>query len=206
MVSQATKSKEVQIQMFYRAQLTQEGERWLIEFPDCPGCQTFGNSREHAIERGQEALEGWLESMLDLRRVPPRPLTKEGVPVHINEKLSVALQIRLARDEQGYSQAQVADRAGLSQQQVARIESPDNNPTLASVIAVAGALGLHLELVSDELEDFSPSLRARLQRVRALFSELEQAMSGAEPSANDVPPPVKATRAPAAQRRLHGTR
>lgn len=137
--------------MYYRAKLDREGDRWLVEFEDCPGCQTFGGSREHALVRAQEALEGWLESMLDLRRVPPRPLAQAGVPVYVNGKLSIALQLRLAREEQGFSQSDVAERAGVSQQQIARLESVDNNPTLATVIAAAHALGLRLELVSDEL-------------------------------------------------------
>ncbi len=133
--------------MFYRAQLTQEGEHWLVEFPDCPGCQTFGSSREDALVRAQEALEGWLESTLELRRLPPRPLFEDGEEVYVNDKLSVALQLRLAREEQGVSQAAVAERAGLTQPQVARLESPDNNPNLQGVSAAANALGLRVELV-----------------------------------------------------------
>ncbi len=62
--------------------------------------------------RAQEALEGWLESTLELRRLPPRPLFEDGEEVYVNDKLSVALQLRLAREEQGLSQAAVAERAG----------------------------------------------------------------------------------------------
>jgi predicted RNase H-like HicB family nuclease/transcriptional regulator with XRE-family HTH domain len=198
--------------MFYRAQLDREGDRWLVEFEDCPGCQTFGNSREHAIERAQEALEGWLESMLDLRRLPPRPAAKEGEPVHINDKLGVALQLRLAREEQGYSQAQTADRAGLSQQQIARLESPDNNPTLDSVIAAAGAVGLRLELVSDASDNTaltaSPELLRKVAVAKEAFDGIAELLAAEYgPSANDnlAPVPGKSTPAPEPQHRRHGT-
>ncbi len=179
--------------MFYRAQLDREGDRWLVEFEDCPGCQTFGGSREHALERAQEALEGWLEATLDLRRLPPRPLARAGVPVYVNDKLSVSLQLRLAREEQGLSQSEVAGRAGLSQQQIARLESPDNNPTLQGVSAAANALGLRLELVSDVAE-----------AIEVLPPEVAKMIEDHGPSANDNPR-VKATRAPAPQRRRLGT-
>ena len=88
--------------------------------------------------------------MLDLRRVPPPPLAREGVPVYVNDKLGIALQLRLAREEQGLSQADVAATAGVSQQQIARLEHPDSSPKLESVAAVARALGLHVELVPIE--------------------------------------------------------
>lgn len=72
----------------YRAKLTKEGDRWLVEFPDCPGCQTFGESREHALERAQEALDGWLESHLFLFRVPPRPVATEGEPIVVASEIA----------------------------------------------------------------------------------------------------------------------
>jgi len=54
--------------MDYRARLTREGRRWLVDFPDCPGCQTFGQSQASALTAAREALEGWLEaSALGLR-------------------------------------------------------------------------------------------------------------------------------------------
>ena len=47
--------------MHYVAKLTREGKNWLVQFPDCPGCQTFGSSRDEALEMAKDALEGWLE-------------------------------------------------------------------------------------------------------------------------------------------------
>lgn len=179
--------------MFYNAQLTQEGERWLVEFPDCPGCQTFGDSREHALTRAQEALEGWLETILDLRRVPPRPTAKDGIPVYIDDKLSIALQLRLAREELGLSQTEVAARAGLSQQQIARLENPDNNPTLQGVSAAARALGLRLELV--------PGPTVTLDLFEELKKSLDEASSGDLVAAN-----APALSTEHREHRRHGTR
>src|ERR1041385_6749596 len=50
--------------MQYVARLKTEGHRTLVDFPDCPGCQTFGTSPRAAVRRAREALEGWLEAHL----------------------------------------------------------------------------------------------------------------------------------------------
>lgn len=132
--------------MEYRARITREGANWLVEFPGCPGCQTFGGSRAEALRMGQEALESWLEAHLSSGQVPPRPKAKRGVPISVNSTLSTVLQLRWSRAEQGLSQAAVAKRAGVTQQAIAKLEHPDGNPTLATIEKVASALGLKLNV------------------------------------------------------------
>jgi len=134
--------------MFYRARIFKDGDGWGVEFPDCPGCLTCADTKEEAQAAAKEALELWLESALDHGELPPKPKAKRGEAIHLDAKLGVAIQIRWAREEQGLTQAALAKTAGLTRQQVAKLESPDNNPTLESVGAVAKALGLHVELVA----------------------------------------------------------
>src|SRR5438128_2026223 len=50
--------------MQYVAVVKKEGNRRLVEFPDCPGCQTFAEAGEDPREVGRDALEGWLEAHL----------------------------------------------------------------------------------------------------------------------------------------------
>jgi predicted RNase H-like HicB family nuclease len=57
----------------YPALLTDEGSRTLVEFPDCPGCQTFVEEGDDILTRGREAIEGWLESCLKDGQTPPEP-------------------------------------------------------------------------------------------------------------------------------------
>jgi len=45
------------------ALLTEQGDGGtLIEFPSCPGCQTFAEAGEDVGAVAREALEGWLEA------------------------------------------------------------------------------------------------------------------------------------------------
>lgn len=118
-----------------------------MDFPDAPGCQTYGATEAGALGEAREALEGWLEAHLVEGRVPPRPKARRGgVPVPVGARLSAALQLRWWRAEHGVSQAEAARRAGVSQQQIAKLENPDANPTLATLEKVAGALGLRIDL------------------------------------------------------------
>lgn len=55
----------------------EEGSYW-VEFPDLPGCQTFGENLNSTVKYAQEALAGYLLTMLaEERKVP--------VPTHIHD-------------------------------------------------------------------------------------------------------------------------
>jgi len=132
--------------MFYRATVAKSGKHWLVSFADCEGCLTEGNSRTEAIENAHEALEGWLEAHLVQGNAPPRPRARKGDAIEVAPLLSAVLQIRWRREELELTQGQLAKRAGVSQQQIAKLEDPDGNPTVATLEKIAAALGLRLEL------------------------------------------------------------
>jgi predicted RNase H-like HicB family nuclease/DNA-binding XRE family transcriptional regulator len=132
--------------MFYRANVAKSGKHWLVTFPDCEGCLTEANTRTDALEAAHEALEGWLEAHLVQGSAPPRPRARKGDPIEVAPQLSAVLQIRWRREELELTQGQLAKRAGVSQQQIAKLEDPDGNPTVATLEKIAAALGLRLEL------------------------------------------------------------
>ena len=126
-----------------------------MSFPDCPGCDTFAEAGEDVYAVAHEALEGWLESALVARDVPPVPGLIEHAParkhdqlmmVTVGPLLSARVQIRSRREEFGISQQQLAEAVGVSQQAIAKIESPDANVRLETLERVAAALGLQVDL------------------------------------------------------------
>ncbi len=130
--------------MQYPAVVTREGRYVLAEFPDCPGCQTFAEDRESLESNAEEALTGWLESNLGRDLVPPRPSHKSGkdillVPVPVS--LGLRMELRWARDEAKLTQAQLAKRIGMTQQQLASLESENANPTFNTITRIAKGLG-----------------------------------------------------------------
>lgn len=136
--------------MQYVARLGKEGRRTLIEFPDCPGCHTFADPQENLESVAREALEGWLETELEHGDAPPRPKWsargQRRLPVRISPTLAVRLQLRWARLQRGLSQGELAKLVGVSRQQISSLESPDANLTLSTLLKVAAALAMDLEI------------------------------------------------------------
>ena len=134
--------------MEYQAVITKEGQRTVAEFPDAPGCQTFANPGEDIRALALEALEGWLEAYLANGKAPPRPHRHRSgpkgaklLPIPVGPTVAVRVQFRWARQDLGLSQADLAERLGVSRQQISQIESPDCNLTLETLQKVAEALG-----------------------------------------------------------------
>ena len=141
------------MQPYYEAIIKREAKHFLAEFPDCPGCQTFADSIDEVVNAAEEALEVWLESHLAHGEVPPKskqhrrhPPNAKVARVPVRAGLWAALMVRWARSEAGLSQAELARLANVSQQQIAKIENPDMNPTVGTLEKVAKALGLVLNL------------------------------------------------------------
>ena len=66
------------------------------------------------------------------------------------------------REKQGLSQAEVAQRMGVHQSSVARIEAYDSNPTFSTLrrYALAIEARLRLEAYADDGSDYAPSERS----------------------------------------------
>jgi predicted RNase H-like HicB family nuclease/DNA-binding XRE family transcriptional regulator len=138
--------------IYYVAKLTREGRHWLVNFPDCPGCQTFGGSKREAIEMAADALAGWLASTLKHGELPPLPRWREGrsmVAVPVPARLAAVTMIRQRRATLGLTQKQLAERLGVSQQQVTKIEDPDTKSSLESIEKVMHAVGVRLKFVAE---------------------------------------------------------
>jgi predicted RNase H-like HicB family nuclease/DNA-binding XRE family transcriptional regulator len=139
--------------MHYVAFVHREGKHWLAEFPDAPGCQTFADSEAELRAAAKEALHGWLEAHLVSGDAPDKPRARRRAPprhklwqIHVEPALSTVLHLRWARQAAGLSQAELAARVGVSQQQIAKLENPDENPTLRTVARVSKALGLEMSI------------------------------------------------------------
>lgn len=67
-------------------------------------------------------------------------------------------ELRTARQQRGLTQAELADRAGVSQPLIARIESEDVDPTLATLHSIVSAInGSETNLEEEDVELALPS-------------------------------------------------
>jgi antitoxin HicB len=141
-------------QVRYQAIVRRDGHATLAHFPQCPGCQTQADPGEDIYSVAQDALEGWLESHLVQGQIPPLPSPRKhraptgarSIDIPISPSLAVRIQLRVARHRAGLSQGALAKKVGVSQQQIAALESPDANLTLSTLLKVAQALGQEVEI------------------------------------------------------------
>lgn len=119
--------------------LREEGqEYYLVEFPDLPGCLTYGNTEEEALFNAKEALTGYLESIDSRSMVIPDPSTIKGKNVKYifpNKNVSFAIWLKKNREKSGLSQKDIAEKLKIAYQTYQRFENPEKaNPTLKTII------------------------------------------------------------------------
>ena len=119
-----------------------------------------------------EALEGWLETHLEYGDVPPRPRAhRGGVPIAVRTGLDVAIQIRWLRDKLGLTQAELARRVGVSQQQIAKLEKASSNPTIRTLVELTDKVGARVLIELGPPAVHRKGLLAKRHRSPAMSSQ-----------------------------------
>jgi antitoxin HicB len=131
--------------MTYNCTIEQEGDMFIVQFPDMPNIQTYGNTHEEALAMAQEALEGCLESDISRGLPIPPPVYKKGYPISVANHIALSLRLRELRGEQ--SQTDIARKLGLSYQSYQRLENPRKaNPTVKTLERIARVYGRELSI------------------------------------------------------------
>jgi DNA-binding XRE family transcriptional regulator len=141
------------LQFVAYAQASRNGA-WRVTFPDIDGLEASAATEDEVTETALAVLEGQLRAELADGRRPSWPgmhrravRSEKTFRLTIPAGLAIAVQVRRLRTDNGWSQAELARRIGVSQQQVARVEDPDANPTVETVAKVAKAFDQPLVVV-----------------------------------------------------------
>ncbi len=123
----------------YLAKITydKKDKSYNVEFPDLPGCLTYGDTLEDALAYAKDALTGYLES-IDLRKIDiPKPSKLKGKNIHYiqpEKKVAFAIWLKTKRIEARYSQKQLAQKLDITFQSYQRYENPQKTiPTLKTI-------------------------------------------------------------------------
>jgi DNA-binding XRE family transcriptional regulator len=65
----------------------------------------------------------------------------------LGQAYDIAVQVMMLRDKHGLTQAELAERCGVDQADISRIERGDINPTTRTLQRIAEALGAEVRLV-----------------------------------------------------------
>lgn len=94
---------------------------------------------KHSTPSGDDFVT-WLEELVESQPEAKEAAAEEGV------RLYLARALRMAREASGMTQADLAEESGLKQSMVSRLERPDYNPTLQTVLRYLRAVGAELVL------------------------------------------------------------
>lgn len=115
----------------------EENNTYSVEFPDLPGCFSWGETLEEAKAQAEEALTGYLESLDSRRLTIPEASSRAGneiYPIAPNLNVSFAITLKQEREKQGLTQKEVAKKMGVAWSAYQRIENPrKTNPTLSTI-------------------------------------------------------------------------
>jgi len=130
----------------YPAKIWKESNgSYSVEFPDLPGCFSWGETLEDAKEQAKEALNAYLESLDSRSQAIPSPSKQKGKDIyHISPDIHIAFAITLKqeREKQGLTQKEVAEKMGVAWSAYQRIENPKKtNPTLTTIDKLQKVLG-----------------------------------------------------------------
>jgi antitoxin HicB len=134
----------------YQAKIYKDGKSYSVEFPDLPGCISMGDTLEEAKTMAQDALSLYLEEAKDPQWTVPKPKTRKGREyywIRPGLEVSIPLMLRQKRIEAGFTQAQMAQKLGITIQQVQKLETPGkSNPTVKTLERISQALNVGLEI------------------------------------------------------------
>lgn len=136
--------------MYYRATFYRHDDKLWVDFPGCPGCKSSRLSERYSKQDAKEVLETWLTERLTASLEIPKPhhdgFIIGGVDfIEVSLSIAFPIELRWKRKELGLSQAEVAERLGISQQSFARLERPSANPRLSTIDKLS-SVGLCLKL------------------------------------------------------------
>jgi transcriptional regulator with XRE-family HTH domain len=92
---------------------------------------------------GRDFEEFMREIEAETRRDGPRAVAEMET---FKAQLDLAAELILRRQHLGLTQRQLAQKSGIQQSEISRIEGADANPTLQTITALARALGLQFQL------------------------------------------------------------
>ncbi len=134
----------------YQAKIYKDGKSYSVLFPDLPGCLSMGDTLEEAKTMAQEALSLYLEEAKDPKWNVPKPKNRRGKEyywIRPHLEVTIPLMLRQKRIESGFTQAQIAQKLGITIQQIQKLETPGkSNPTVKTLERISQALNVDLEI------------------------------------------------------------
>jgi antitoxin HicB len=131
----------------YPVDLTREGSRTLVSFPDFPNVHTYGDDEGEALSRAVDALETYLMSMLEDREPIPAPSRRRRrqsitLPALTEAKIELYRQMRASK----VGKAELARRLHCHLPQIDRLLDLNHASRLDQIEQALLAVGKRLTI------------------------------------------------------------
>ncbi len=126
----------------YPARIEEDGDGFLVTFPDFPDAVTAGDTKEEALHNAAGSLMEVIAARIAHKDDLPTPSAAKGNPLIMlpPQSAAKALLYRAMRDE-GVTKAELARRLHWKFPQVDRLFKFGHNSKLEQMTAAFGALG-----------------------------------------------------------------
>lgn len=137
--------------MLYYAKVRHKEGAYIVEFPDIPNVNTYGETLKDAQQNAVEALNGALESDFERGYTLPRAKATTGrgmYPIEVYPHVEIAFRLRELRDT--LPQSAIAHKLGISYQAYQKLENPRKcNPSIKTLEKISAVLNrkLHVSFV-----------------------------------------------------------
>ena len=75
-----------------------EGDGWLVEYTDLPGCMATGDTPEEALQNGECAIEEWIAAAEEMGRPIPEPNSLDQFSGKWVQRVPRSLHMKLAEE------------------------------------------------------------------------------------------------------------
>ena|SRR5688572_3479971 len=133
--------------MDYRINIRKDSNgTYLATFPDLPGVQTFGDTREEALERANDAFLTGVEFMIRTRREVPTPRAIGGTRLRVSALAASKIVLHNLMVQEKVNRAELSRRLKLHRPQVDRLVNLRHGSQLDQIEAAFEALGQRIEI------------------------------------------------------------
>ena len=151
--------------MRYPVKLTRDdNETFLVTFPDVPEAVTFGDTREEALARAQDAFATAVEALMKDRREIPPPSRRIGRTIEIPTLMAAKIELYRTMRAQRVGKAELGRRLDWHLPQVDRLLAMKHGSQLDQLESAFRAMGKRVVLA---VEDDEPRPRVHAGVLRA---------------------------------------